>query len=478
MAQPHFQDHVTSHGCAGFRAIPRRAALQVGSFGALGLSLGDFFRIRAARGEASTDAYSAVAGQGKLPEKIKSVIQLNLGGGFPQHESFDPKPEAPVEYRGSFGVVKTKNGDIFSDNLPMSAAIADKFTVIRSMVGKIPDHGLATYHLSTGYTPTAVIDFPSMGSIISHELGPRGLLPPYIAVPNRGAYFGGTGFLSSTYGPFELGADPGQSSDPAQRKNFKVRDFSLPEGVPLDRFDRRHAARRLIEKRIRSLEADPATLDKMDGFYGKAYELLTSADAQKAFTFEGETEETFELYGSAVTGGLRGPDNKYHPKGLAERLIMARRLVEAGTRFVTVNYGSWDCHIDCKRACLDQMAPLDHAISGLVTDLDRRGLLDTTLFWVTSEFGRTPKINKDSGRDHWARCYSNLIAGGGFHQGLIYGASDSTAAEPARDAVPLEDLMFTIYHQMGIDADKELVAFGTRPIEIIKDGHLVKGLIA
>ena len=157
---------------------------------------------------------------------------------------------------------------------------------------------------------------------------------------------------------------------------------------------------------------------------------------------------------------------------------MARRLVEAGTRFVTVNYGSWDCHIDCKRACLDQMAPLDHAISGLVTDLDRRGLLDTTLFWVTSEFGRTPKINKDSGRDHWARCYSNLIAGGGFHQGLIYGASDSTAAEPARDAVPLEDLMFTIYHQMGIDADKELVAFGTRPIEIIKDGHLVKGLIA
>ena len=478
MAQPHHQAHVTSHGCDGFRAIPRRAALQVGSFGALGLSLGDFFRIRAARGEASTDAYSTVAGQGKLPEKIKAVIQLTLGGGFPQHESFDPKPEAPVEYRGSFGVVKTKNGDIFSDNLPKAAAIADKFTVIRSMVGKIPDHGLASYHLSTGYTPTAVIDYPAMGSIISHELGPRGLLPPYIAVPTRAAYGGGTGFLSSSYGAYELGADPGQSSDPAQRKNFKVRDFSLPEGFPIDRFDRRHAARRLIEKRIRSLEADPTTLDTMDGFYGKAYELLTSADAQKAFTFEGETDETFELYGSAVTGGLRGPDGKYHPTGLAERLIIARRLVEAGTRFVTVNYGAWDCHIDCKRACLDQMAPLDHAIAGLVTDLDRRGLLDSTLFWVTSEFGRTPKINKDSGRDHWARCYSNLLAGGGFQQGLIYGASDATAAEPARDAVPLEDLMFTIYHQMGIDADKELVAFGTRPIEIIKDGRLVKGLIA
>ena len=428
MARPdHHQARVTNHGCAGFRAIPRRAALQVGSFGALGLSLADFFRIRAARGEASTDAYSTVAGQGKLPEKIKAVIQLNLGGGFPQHESFDPKPEAPVEYRGSFGVVKTKNGDIFSDNLPKTAAIADKFTVIRSMVGKIPDHNLATYHLSTGYTPTAVIDYPAMGSIISHELGPRGLLPPYIAVPSRYAYGGGTGFLSSTYGPFELG------DDPAAGKNFKVRDFSLPEGFPIDRFDRRHAARRLIEKRIRSLEADPATLDTMDGFYGKAYELLTSADAQKAFTFEGETDETFELYGSAVTGGLTGPDGKYHTKGLAERLIMARRLVEAGTRFVTVSYGLWDCHIDCKRACIDQMAPLDHAIAGLVTDLDRRGLLDTTLFWVTTEFGRTPKINKDSGRDHWARCYSNLVAGGGFHQGLIYGASDSTAADSDSD---------------------------------------------
>jgi len=399
------------------------------------------------------------------------VIQLHLGGGFPQQESFDPKPEAPVEYRGSFGVTKTQNGDLFSDNLPMTAAIADKLTVIRSVVGKVPDHNLATYHLSTGYTPTAVIDYPAMGSVISHELGPRGILPPYIAVPGRFSSGSGTGFLSSTFGPFELGADP------AQGRNFQVRDFSLPEGFPADRLDRRYAARRVIEKRIRSTEADPTTLDTMDGFYGKAHELLTSADAQKAFTFEGETDATFALYGSAVTGGVKGPDGRYHPKGLAERLIMARRLVEAGARFVTLEYGQWDCHIDCRRTCMDYMAPLDHAISGLVTDLEQRGLLDTTLFWLTTEFGRTPKINRDSGRDHWARCYSNLLAGGGFQKGLIYGASDSTAAEPARDAVPLEDLMFTIYHQLGIDADKELVAFGTRPIEIIKDGKLVKALV-
>ncbi len=158
-------------------------------------------------------------------------------------------------------------------------------------------------------------------------------------------------------------------------------------------------------------------------------------------------------------------------------MIIARRLVEAGTRFVTIDYGSWDCHVDLKKTCDDFMQPLDHAIHGLVTDLDRRGLLDSTLFWVTSEFGRTPKINKDSGRDHHARCYSMLLAGGSFQRGLIHGASDSVGNEPARDAVTLEDLLFTVYHELGIDADKELVAFGTRPIEIIKDGKLAASLL-
>ncbi len=458
-------------GCAGFRAVAsRRQAVQAGVFGALGLSLGDVLRIEACAQDSGTQAFSAEAGlQKKRPAKTLSVIQLHLGGGMPQQESFDPKPEAPVEYRGSFGVTKTNNGDVFSENFPKTAAIADKVTVIRSLVGRIPDHQQATYHLFTGYTPTAVIDFPQMGSVVSHELGVRGELPPYIAIPNNNSYAGSTGFLSSTFGPFELNADPGQPG-------FKVRDFSIPDGVSMTRFDRRRAARDIVEKRIRQLEADPTTLDTMDDFYRRAYTLLTSSQAQGAFTLDGETEETMQLYGRDVVG-LRGPDNRFHPKGLAERLILARRLVEAGTRFVTVTYGAWDSHVDVKRDCLDQMPALDHAIAGLVTDLAQRGMLETTLFWVTTEFGRTPKVNATSGRDHWARCYSNLLAGGGFAPGLIYGASDATAAEPARDAVPLEDLLFTIYHQLGIDANKELVAFGTRPIEIIKHGKLAKGLL-
>jgi hypothetical protein len=457
-------------GCRGFRRLSRRAALRAGSFGALGLSLADVLSLQAARGEESITG--GAAGVTGLPQRIKSVIQINLPGGFPHHESFDPKPEAPVEYRGSFGVVKTNTGDVFSDNLPQLAGIADKLTIVRSVVGKIPDHALATYHLYTGYTPTPVIDYPQMGSIVSHELGAQGELPCYIAIPGKNSFSGGTGFLPSVYGPFETGGDPGTA-----KKGFKVRDFSLPAGLSRERFDRRRGVRDVVDQRIRELEASPELLDTMDAFHARAYSLLTSTEAQKAFSFDGETDETFELYGSEVTGDIKGPNGQYQPKGLSERLIIARRLVEAGVRFVTLEYGSWDCHQDVKKACLDQMRPFDYAIKGLVLDLDRRGLLDSTLVWVTTEFGRTPKVNKDSGRDHWARVYSMLLAGGGFKPGLIHGASDSTGGEPARDAVTLENLMATIYYQMGIDANKELVAFGTRPIEIVKDAEVARSLL-
>jgi hypothetical protein len=468
--RPFSADRPGPAGCRGFRRLSRRAALRAGSVGALGLSLADLLSLQAARGEESITG--GAAGVTGLPRRIKSVIQINLPGGFPHHESFDPKPEAPVEYRGSFGVVKTNTGDVFSDNLPQLAGIADKLTIVRSVVGKIPDHALATYHLYTGYTPTPVIDYPQMGSIVSHELGAQGELPCYIAIPGKNSFAGGTGFLPSVYGPFETGGDPGKA-----KKGFKVRDFSLPAGLSRERFDRRRGVRDVVDQRIRELEASPELLDTMDAFHARAYSLLTSTEAQKAFSFDGETDETFELYGSEVTGDIKGPDNRLHPKGLAERLIIARRLVEAGVRFVTLEYGSWDCHQDVKKACDDQMRPFDYAITGLVTDLDRRGLLDSTLVWVTTEFGRTPKVNKDSGRDHWARVYSMLLAGGGFKPGLIHGASDSTGGEPARDAVTLENLMATIYYQMGIDANKELVAFGTRPIEIVKDAEVARSLL-
>ena len=459
-SHPHPPAHGT--GCPGFRTLPRRQAIQAGVLGALGLSMADLFRLQAAEG-------FSITGGKNLQAKAKSVIQIHLPGGMQQQESFDPKPEAPVDIRGSFGVTKAHDGEVLSDNFSQTAKITNKVTLLRSVVGRVPDHGIASYHLFTGYTPTAVIDYPQMASIVSHELGPRGELPPYVAIPQKHGFTGSTGFLSSTYGPFELNADPGE-------KGYKVRDFSIPQGVSLERFDRRRTARSIVEKRLRALESDPELLGTMDDFYKQAYTLLTSEKAQAAFTLDDVTEADRQLYGSHVTGE-KGPDNRYHPKGLAEKLIVARKLVESGVRFITVTYGSWDCHVDVKKNTMDQMPALDHGIAGLIRDLDDRGLLDSTIVWVTSEFGRTPKINKDSGRDHHARCYSMLIAGGGFTRGQIYGASDATGAEPARDGLPLEDLLFTIYHQLGIDANKELLAFGTRPIEIIH-GKLVPGLLA
>lgn len=441
----------------------RRSAIQAGVCSALGLSLADVLQLRAEDG-----AFTQASGR-KKNAKALSVIQLHLPGGFQQQESFDPKPEAPLEIRGEFGVTQTKTGDYISDNFPQTAKIIDKITLLRSVVGRVPDHGLATYHLFTGYPQTAVIDYPQVGSIVSHELGQRGELPPYVAIPKKSGVSSGTGFLSNQHGPFELGSDPGG-------RGYQVRDFSIPGNVSSERFSRRLAARKIVESRLGRAGVEPNTLKTMQNFYNQAQSLLLSDKAQAAFKLDGETEATYKLYGRDVVG-LKGPDNRYHPKGLAQRLIVARRLVESGVRFVTVTYGSWDCHTNVKKNTLDQMPALDHAIAGLVEDLEQRGLLDSTIFWVTSEFGRTPKINNDAGRDHHARCYSNLIAGGGFTRGQIYGASDATGAEPARNALPLENLLFTIYHQLGIDANRELLAFGSRPIEIVKNGKLVKAII-
>lgn len=436
------------------KPLSRRAALQVGTCAALGITTADLLRAQALAEAAGAPA-----------AKARSVIQINLGGGFTHLDSWDPKPEAPIEYRGQFGVVKTAQGDVFSEHFQKTAQLSQKLTVVRSVVGDVPDHGLATYHLFTGYPKTAVIDYPQMGAVVSHELGGRGEMPAYVAIPTNNAYGGSTGFLPSAYGAFELNADPGL-------QGFKrIQDFSIPQNIAQERFARRIALRKVVEQRLGETQADAVTLQTMGEFYNRANTLLTSASAQRAFSLEGESDQTFALYGHLMTGGGGAP------AGLAGRLIMARRLVAAGVRFVTLNYGAWDNHTGLRKACTEQMPALDQGLAALIADLDDRGLLDSTLVMVTTEFGRTPKMNGD-GRDHWSRVFSMVLAGGGVTRGQIYGASDATASEPARDAVPLEDFLCTIYHLLGIDSSRELLAFGTRPIEIIKDGKIVRGLLA
>jgi hypothetical protein len=449
--------------CPGghFTPMQRRGFMQVGALGALGLSLGDFFRLQARADEART-----VSGNVAKEGKAKSVIQIYLPGGCPHQETWDPKPEAPVEYRGPLGVVKTKvPGTYFSEYLSKTAQVADKMTIIRSIAGRIPDHAQAAYHMMTGYLPTPAIQHPSMGAVIAQQFGPKNNLPPYVGVPSVPPA-GGTGYLSSKFGAFEIGADPGQAG-------FKVRDVTLPKGIDADQFNRRKTAREAVEAHFKSMETDPRALDAMDSFYQRAYNLISSPAAQKAFTLDDEAEKMLDLYGA----NLRDPRSGA-TAGVGKRLMMARRLVEAGVRFVSVSYGGWDLHVNVKDNIARQLPAFDHALAGLISDLDARGLLDSTIVMVMSEFGRSPKINVDGGRDHYSRCFSVALAGGGLTRGNIYGASNSTASEPDVDPVPVEDMLYTVYHQLGINADERLIAPGGRPIDIIRGGKLVKGIVA
>jgi hypothetical protein len=459
-------DHSPLYRCPGPlypTAFNRRSFIQVGLLGGMGLSLPDLFRMTARAGvvRSATDA-------GKRPEgKAKSVIQIIFPGGLAHQESWDPKPEAPIEYRGPLGVAKTCiPGIVFSENLSRTAKIADKIAVVRSITGRIPDHAQATYQMFTGYVPTPAILHPSMGAVVSHEFGPKNNLPAYVGVPNVPPA-GGTGYLSSKYGAFELGSDPGQ-------KNFQVRDISLPKGVDDLRFDRRRSAREALEDHFRQVESNPAELDAMGDFYQQAYKLISSPEARKAFSLDGEPDKMTELYGQ-----YKNPRNGQQ-FGIGRQLMLARRLVEAGVRLVTVMYNGsegWDNHTRIKEAVGNGMPAFDHAFAGLISDLDQRGLLDSTLVMCTSEFGRTPKINENGGRDHWARVYSYALAGGGIARGQVYGSSNATASEPDSDPVTVEDFLSTVYHQLGVNAEDRLMAPGGRPIDIVRGGKVVEGLL-
>ena len=424
----------------------RREFIRVGVVGTMGLTLGNLFKLQAA---ASTPGSAAkVAAQ--------SVIHIYLPGGMAAQESFDPKLLAPIEYRGPLGTVKTKlDGVHFSELMSNTAKVADKITVVRSMTHGEADHDRGTHNMFTGYRPSPALQFPSFGSVVSHELGSRNDLPPYVCVPSMPSNFAGTGYLGSAYGPFSLGADPSS-------KEFKVRDLTLPGGVDDKRFAQRREMRAAVDAHFSSLEKSDA-LDGMDSFYQRAYAMISSDKARAAFSLNDEPEKLRDEYGAGQAG---------------MRMLLARRLVEAGVRFVSLSYGGWDHHDNIKTAMTNQMPKFDQALAALIRDLDRRGLLDSTLVMVTSEFGRTPKINATAGRDHYPKVFSIMLAGGGIKRGHVHGSSDPTGGEPDSDPLTVPDLASTIYNQLGIDANKVLLAPGNRPIAIVKDGEVQKGLLA
>jgi hypothetical protein len=421
--------------------------MYVGFAGGLGLSLPELLKTEA---KAAAKFYPTREGV------AKSLIHIYLPGGMAHQESFDPKPFAPAEYRGPFKAIDTKlPGVQFSENMKEMAAIADKITVIRSMTHREAAHERGTHNMFTGYTPSPALQYPSFGSVVAHELGSQNNLPPYVCVPSQPNEFAGTGYLSSAYGPFSLGSDPAASG-------FTVKDLSLPNGVDDARFTRRRNLLEAVDSHFRSMEkAD--SIDAMDSFYHSAYGLISSQKAREAFNIEKEDGKLRDRYGRNQAG---------------QRMIMARRLVEAGVRLVTLTYGGWDHHNNIQSAFKNQGAELDKALATLIRDLDERGMLDSTMVMVSSEFGRTPKINNTDGRDHWPRVFSTVLAGGGVKRGFVYGSSDSLAAEPDSDPMSVQDFATTVYNQLGITADKELIAPGPRPIEIVAEGKVIKELLS
>jgi hypothetical protein len=419
----------------------RREFLFVGLVGSLGLTLGNALKLQAQTASPKASA--------------QAVINIFLPGGMAAQETFDPKILAPIEYRGPLGSVKTKlEGVHFSESLKKTAEIADRICVVRSMTHGEADHDRGTHNMFTGWRPSPAVQYPSIGSIVSHELGSRRDLPPYVCIPSQPNNFAGTGFLGSAFGPFSLGTDPGNGK-------FKVRDLNLPSGIDEARFAQRREMREVVDAHFSALEKSDS-LAGMDSFYQRAYAMMSSDSARAAFDLSKEPDALRDEYGRNAAG---------------QRMILARRLVESGVRFVSLTYGGWDHHDNIKNGVTNQMPSFDQAFSALIRDLEKRGMLESTLVLVTTEFGRTPKINSRGGRDHHPKVFSIVMAGGGIKKGYVHGSTDSTGGEPDNDPLSVPDYAATVYHLLGIDYEKTLMA-GTRPVKIVKDGEIANGLLA
>jgi hypothetical protein len=383
-----------------------------------------------------------------------------MDGGPTHFETFDPKPDAPAEIRGEFRPIKTNvNGMEICEHLPQLAKIADKYSVIRSVCHNQGNHGAGNHYMMTGAPPRipvgcgAFVSFhPSLGSVAAYERpAPHGL-PSYFTMPSM-SRSGGPNFLGAKYAPFIVANDP-------NNKNFRVRDVELPNGLASERFQARRDLRSLVDTmpRFTSRETfDPVAA--YDDNYEQGYELVLTPDAQKAFDIAKEPEDLRERYGRNSFG---------------QRALLARRLVESGVPFVTIYDGGWDHHSDLFGALATRLPSWDQTVATLISDLDQRGLLETTMVIALGEFGRTPKISTlpgqtKPGRDHWANAMSILFAGGGSRGGQVIGATDRQGYAPIERVLSPENYISTVYRKLGIDPNKIYYTPAGRPTHLVSD---------
>lgn len=410
----------------------RRDFLSAGSLGFLGLTLSDYLQAAAAKAPAAARA--------------NSVILFWLEGGPSHIDTWDPKPNS------NFKPISTNVAGIqVSELLPKIARKMDKLALVRSMHTRGNDHPQATHYVITGHEVNPAMQFPSVGSIVTKELGPRNAVPPYVLVPkwDKGRqyedYFRAS-FLGGDYDPMCI-------PDPSA-PDFQVTDLSLPKTVSQASIESRSEFLKVVDRRYRALN-DTADHANVDAFTAQAWKMILTPAVRDAFDLSKESDKTKERYGKDRIG---------------QSALLARRLVEAGSRFVTAagyHGSSWDTHSDNDKIHRDRLTPpLDRTLTALLGDLEERGLLETTLVIVTGEFGRTPAINPNLGRDHWPNCWSLALAGGGIKTGQVIGASDEKGYNVAERVVTMGDIYATIYKTLGIDWRKEYMSPIGRPIKI------------
>ena len=439
-----------NRNCAG---VARRDFIQLGVGGVLGLGMGDLVRLRA-------DAARAV---GKASPDDVNCILVWLDGGPTHYETFDPKPDAPSGVRGEFKPIPTTvPGVSFCETMPKLAKTLNRMAIIRSICHKDPNHGGGNHYMMTGApTPVPVncgssVSFhPSFGSTVSHLRGIRDGLPAYATLPRK-SRSAGPHFLGGQHAPFVIDGDP-------NRKGYRVRDVVLPRSISEGRADTRLKLRRSLDRMLRIADAaaaDPAV--EFDSFYQQGIDLISSPKAQAAFDVEQEPAAVRDRYGRNDFG---------------QRLLLARRLAGVGVSFVTVYNGGWDHHTNIfKEPFRKKVDRVDTGMAALINDLHDRGQLDSTLVLLLGEFGRTPKINKDVGRDHWPHAMSVLVAGAGVPPGQVIGSTDVKGYYASDRIYSPEDFACSLYTKMGIDPHKILYTNTGRPLPIVNGGAPIKEL--
>ncbi|HUY88172.1 MAG TPA: DUF1501 domain-containing protein [Pirellulales bacterium] len=430
------------------QASRRQFMLEVGSLAGLGLSLDVLLRAKAA--QAST---------GPARASETNCILIWTRGGTSHHDTLDPKPEAPPEVRGDFGVIDTAlTGIKFSDQMPNFAKQLGRYSLMRNLNPQNGSHATADAIMMSGKRFNPAITYPCFGSVVAKEKGNRNNLPPFVQIGNNvDRRFGGGlgGYLGIAYNAFEL---PGDPSD----KNFTVRDVTPPSGISLARIDRRREALKTIDRLQRDLEVQPDALKAMDEYYENAFNMITAPSTQKAFDLGLEDPRIREFYGE---------------HNLGQSCLLARRLIEAGTRFVTVTSGGWDTHQNNFTGLKKLLPPLDQAFPALLEDLEQRGLLETTLVVWMTDFGRTPVVNSAAGRDHWSTASVLCMAGAGTPAGTALGKTDDTGAKPVDHEYYPQDVAATVYAKLGIPLDTTHHAPDGRPMRLC-EGRVIPELMS